>query len=74
MLLEFVVEGGRLAVDHDHAAHGPAVGSYGTYDSTAERGVEVAIEQIGGLHHVHVAVDESQTFLHGRVLLICNIT
>ena len=69
MLLELVIDRGRLTVDHDHAAHRLAVGSDGTRHPVAKRGIQVAIEQIGGFHDVHVTVDESQSIFHFGDLL-----
>ena len=35
MLLEFVIDRGRLTVDHDHAAHGSTVNPHGTHHPIA---------------------------------------
>jgi hypothetical protein len=42
-----------------------SVGPHRDTDAALERRVQVAIEEVGRLHDVHVGVDEAQSFFHG---------
>ena len=61
VLLQVVVAGPGQAVDRHLCAARP---SGGADDPVTELGVEVAVEQIGRLHHMHIAINEPQTVFH----------
>src|SRR5215475_10218923 len=68
MLLELGVHGIGLIVDHDRAAARAAISADRQDHAAPELGVQVFLEEIGWLHDVHVAIDESQAILHSVLL------
>ena len=68
VLLQLGVLGGRQAVDDDGAAAGAPVLADREDDAVLESRIQVALEQVGRFHDVHVAVHESQSILHRALL------
>ena len=70
ILLQIHVRG-RLTVDDDEtggSAVRAAVAAHGHADAMLELRVEEAVEEVRGVHDVHVGVDEPESILHGALL------
>jgi len=77
VLLQVGVRDGH-PVDDDQAG-GPAprraaVGAHRHADAVFELGVQIALEEVGRFHDVHVGVDEPEAVLHGILLRVTRLS
>src|SRR6185369_3885381 len=72
VLLQLGVLGGRQAVDDDGAPTRAAVLADGKDDALFESRVEVAPEQVGRFHDVHVAIHEPESVFHDALRVMGN--
>src|SRR6185436_2472562 len=68
VLLHVEIARRRQPVDHDRPALRPPVGPHRQQYALAEARVEIALEEIGRLHDVHIGIDEPQVVFHWLLL------